>query len=55
MDDMAVVGHSTTPSSFSWLGKGTDKGLGAPSGSMSYPLINLDLLCIHLALIFCFV
>ena len=52
MDDIAVVGHSTTLSSFSSSGKGTDKGLGASSSSMSQPLINLDLLCIHLALIF---
>ena len=52
MDDMAVVGHPTTLSSSSFLGKSTDNGLGASSGPMSQPLINLDLLCIHLALIF---
>ena len=52
MDDMAVVGHPTTLSSPSFLGKGTDNGLGASSGSMFQPLINLDLLCIHLALTF---
>ena len=28
MDDMAVVGHPTTVFSFSFLGKGTDSGLG---------------------------
>ena len=50
MGDMAVVGHPTTIFSFS--DRGTDKGLGASSGSMSQPLINLDLLCTHLALIF---
>ena len=48
---MAIVGHPTALS-FAYLGKGTDKGLGASSGSMSQPLINLDLLCIHLTLIF---
>ena len=52
MDDMAAVGHLTALSSSSFLGKGTDNGLGASSGSMSQPLINLDLLCTHLALIF---
>ena len=52
MDDMAVVGHPTALSSSSFSGKGTDNGLGASSGSMSQPLNNLDLLCIHLALIF---
>ena len=49
---MAVVGHPTALFSFSLSGKGTDNGLGALSGSMSQPLINLDLLCTHLALIF---
>ena len=52
MDDMAVVGCPTALFSFSFSGKGTDNGLGASSGSMSQPLLNLDLLCIHLALIF---
>ena len=52
MDDMAVVGHPTTLFSFSLSGKGTDNGLGASSGSISQPLINLELLCIHLALTF---
>ena len=52
MDDMAVVGHPTALFSFLYSGKGTDKGLGASSGSTSQPLINLDLLCTHLALIF---
>ena len=52
MDDMAVVGHPTTIFSFSFLGKGTDNGLRASSGSMSQPLVNLDLLCICLALTF---
>ena len=52
MDDMVVVGHPITISSFSLLSKGTDNGLRASSGSMSQPLINLDLLCICLALIF---
>ena len=52
MDDMAVVGHPTTLFSFSLLGKGTDNGHKASSGSMSQPLINLDLLCTCLALIF---
>ena len=52
MEDMAVVGHPTTLFSFSLLGKGTDNGLGASSGSMSHPLVNLDLLCTHHALIF---
>ena len=52
MDDMAVVGHPTTLFSSSLLGRGTDKGLRASSVSMSQPLINLDLLCTHLALIF---
>ena len=49
---MAVVGHPTALSSFSFSGKGTDNGLRASSGSMSQPLVNLDLLCIHLALTF---
>ena len=48
---MAVVGHLTTLFSFSLSGKGTDNGLKASFGSMSQPLINLDLLCTHLALI----
>ena len=52
MDDMAVVGHPTALSSSPFLGKGTDNGLGASFGSMSQPLINLDLLCTHLALTF---
>ena len=52
MDDMAVVGHPTTLFSSSFLGRGSGKGLGASSGSMSQPLINLDLLCTHLALTF---
>ena len=52
MDDMAVVGHPTTLSSSSFLDKGRDNGLGASSGSMSQPLVNLDLLCTRLALIF---
>ena len=51
MDDMAVVGHPTALFSFSLSGKGTHNGLMASSGSMSQPLINLDLLCTHLALI----
>ena len=51
MDDMAVVGHPTALFSFSLLGKGTDNSLGASFGSMSQPLINLDL-CICLALTF---
>ena len=52
MDDMTVVGHPTTLFSFSFSGKGTDKGPRASSGSISQPLINLDLLCTHLALTF---
>ena len=52
MDDIAVVGHPTTISSFSFSGKGRDNGLRASSGSMSQPLINLDLLYICFALIF---
>ena len=52
MEDMAVVGHPTTLFSFSVWGKATDNGLRASSGSMSQPLINLDLLCTHLALTF---
>ena len=52
MEDMAIVGHCTTLFSLSLLGIGTDNGLGASSGSMSQPLINLDLLCTYLALIF---
>ena len=52
MEDMAVVGHPITLFSFSLSGKGTDNGLRASSGSMSQPLINLDLLCSHLALTF---
>ena len=52
MDDMAVVGHPIALSSPSFSGKGTDNGLRASSGSMSQPLVNLDLLCIGLALIF---
>ena len=44
MEDMAVVGHPTTLFSFSFSGKGTDNGLGASSGSMPHPLVNLDLL-----------
>ena len=52
MDYMAVVGHPTALFSSSFLGRRTDKGLGASSGSMSQPLINLDLLCTHLALTF---
>ena len=49
---MALVGHPTALFSFSLSGKGTDNGLGASSGSMSHPLVNLDLLCTHHALIF---
>ena len=52
MENMAIVGHRTTLFSFSLLGKGRDNGLGASSGSMSQPLINLDLLCTRLALTF---
>ena len=52
MDDMVVVGHPTTLFSFSFPGKGTDDGLRATSDSMSQPLVNFDLLCIHLALTF---
>ena len=52
MDGMTVVGHPTALFSFSFSGKGRDKGLGASSGSISQPLINLDLLCTHIALTF---
>ena len=52
MEDMAVVGHSTALFSFSLLGKGTDNGLGASSGSISHPLVDLDLLCTCYSLIF---
>ena len=51
MDDMAVVVHPTALFSFLLLGKGTDNGLKASSGSMSQPLVNLDPLCTSLALI----
>ena len=52
IDDMAVVGHPTALSTFSYSGKGTDNDLGALSGSMSHPLDSLDLLCTCLVLIF---